>query len=253
MASDTDTLPRRTVSPDLTAARPASRYEQVKHYITERIASGEWGVGSRLPSENELVETLGVSRMTVHRALRELMGEGIVTRAQGVGTFVARPAPRAEVLELRDIADDIQAGGGRHRSRVVLLETIRADGHLALAFDQRPGVKLFHSVLIHYEDDTPLQIEERFVSPHFAPDYLDQDFATTHPHRYLFQISPPHEVEHVIFAVTPEADQQALLELDGPEACLQLVRRTWVDGRVVMRGVFTYPGSRYSFGGRRQT
>ncbi|AHI25094.1 histidine utilization repressor [Komagataeibacter xylinus] len=228
-----------------------TRYEQVKQYITARIKQGEWKVGQRLPSESELVEITGVSRMTVHRALRELMTEGMVTRAQGVGTFVARPAPRAELLQLHDIADDIIASGHTHHSRVITLDTARADVDLAMSFDQRPGSKLFHSVIVHYEDDTPLQVEERYVSPHFAPDYLNQDFSIAHPHRHLYHIAEPDEIEHVIFAITPSQELQRLLELDTPEACLQLVRRTWVQDRIVMKGTFTYPGSRYSLGGRQ--
>ncbi|MCG4255120.1 histidine utilization repressor [Acetobacter senegalensis] len=230
--------------------KPAARYEQVKLYINERIETGEWGIGHRLPSESELVEILGVSRMTVHRALRELTADGIVTRAQGVGTFVAEPVQRVELLELRDIADDIVSNGHVHSTRIITLESIRADSDLATAFGQRPGARLFHSIIVHYEDDTPLQVEERFVSPHFAPDYLEQDFALTHPHRHLSSIARPDEVEHVVFAVTPSLDICTQLDLDEPEACLQLMRRTWVDGRVVMKGVFTYSGSRYSFVGR---
>ncbi|MBS1019227.1 histidine utilization repressor [Gluconobacter cerinus] len=230
--------------------KPTARYEQVKVYITERIETGEWEVGHRLPSESELVELLGVSRMTVHRALRELTADGVVTRAQGVGTFVAEPAQRVELLELRDIADDIMSNGHVHTTRIVTLETIRADSDLAMAFEQRPGARLFHSIIVHYEGDTPLQVEERFVSPHFAPNYLNQDFTLTHPHRHLSSISHPEEIEHVVFAITPSLDICTLLDLDEPEACLQLMRRTWVDGRVVMKGIFTYSGSRYSFVGR---
>lgn len=236
--------------PTILQERPAARYEQVKLYVTERIDAGEWPAGRRLPSESELVEQLGVSRMTVHRALRELTAEGIVTRAQGVGTFVAEPRQRVEILELRDIADDITAGGHVHTIRVVALQERRADSDLATAFEQRPGARLLHSVIVHYEDDTPLQVEERFVSPHFAPHFLEQDFTASHPHRYLSRIAAAEEVEHVVFAVAPGPEICALLALQEPEACLQLMRRTWVGGRVVMKGIFTSSGSRYSFVGR---
>src|SRR5262249_29541543 len=67
-------------------SRPAPLYEQVKRYVLDRVTRGEWADGTRLPSEQELVESLGVSRMTVHRALRELSAEGLVSRIQGVGT-----------------------------------------------------------------------------------------------------------------------------------------------------------------------
>ncbi|WP_186336030.1 histidine utilization repressor [Komagataeibacter melaceti] len=231
-------------------AKTVARYEQVKAFIIERIDCGEWEVGHRLPSEHELVEKLGVSRMTIHRALRELTADGIVRRAQGVGTFVAQPAKHVELLEIRDIVDDIVASGHQHRAEVIAAETIRADSDLAIAFEQRASTRLFRTLIVHYEDDLPLQLEERFVSPQFAPDYLEQDFTTTNPHRHLYGIAGPEEIEHVVFAVTPPPDICSLLQLKKPEACLQLVRRTWVEGRVVMKGIFTYSGNRYSFGGR---
>ncbi|GEM16631.1 histidine utilization repressor [Gluconobacter oxydans] len=238
---------------DVSRERSPARYEQVKLYITERIQDGEWKEGQKLPSESELVELLGVSRMTVHRALRELMTEGVVVRAQGVGTFVSRPSPKADLLELHDIADDILSSGHVHTARVITLEAIRADIDLAFSFDMRPGSKLFHSVIVHFEDDIPLQVEERFVSPAFAPEYLQQDFTLTHPHRHLYHISGPDEIEHVVFAVSPTPELQSLLDIGPHEPCLQLVRRTWVKGCVVMKGIFTYPGNRYSLGGRRKS
>ena len=84
-----------------------------------------------LPSELKLLEDFNVSRMTVHRALRELTEEGLLTRVQGVGTFVAEQAARMDALELRAVSDEITARGNRHSCRVDLLEDIIADGTLA--------------------------------------------------------------------------------------------------------------------------
>jgi GntR family histidine utilization transcriptional repressor len=72
---------------------PASRYEQVKSHVRQIIESGARQAGDRLPSEQDLVTALGVSRMTANRALRELADEGLVTRVSGVGTFVAQTKP----------------------------------------------------------------------------------------------------------------------------------------------------------------
>ena len=64
-------------------------YEQVKAWIRGHIAGGQWRPGDPVPSEAALMETFGVSRMTVNRALRELAAEGLVDRVQGSGTTVA--------------------------------------------------------------------------------------------------------------------------------------------------------------------
>ena len=69
--------------------RAMPRYEQVKSHILKLIGDGTLAPHDRVPSENELVDAFGLSRMTVNRALRELAEEGYVVRLAGVGTFVA--------------------------------------------------------------------------------------------------------------------------------------------------------------------
>ena len=232
------------------APLPAPLYQQVKQHIVARVLSGEWVDGARLPSEQELVAALGVSRMTVHRALRELSAEGLVARVQGVGTFVASCRPRSALIEIRDIAEEIVARGHRHRARVAGLTALRAGIELAAGLDLKPGARVFHSVVVHYEDDLPVQLEERFVTPAFAPAYLEQDFERQTTTRYLQGIAPATEVEQVVFAVTPEARICELLDIGADEACLLLTRRTWVAGIPATKSLFIYPGSRYSLGSR---
>ena len=64
-------------------------YQDVKAHVLDRMQREAWPPHYRVPSENALVARLGVSRMTVNRALRELSHEGRLFRVQGVGTFVA--------------------------------------------------------------------------------------------------------------------------------------------------------------------
>jgi len=230
--------------------KPVPLYERVKRHILQGMQSGEWRDGARLPSEHELMETLGASRMTVHRALREMSAAGMLRRVQGVGTFVRREMPRSALLEITDISDDIAARHHAHRTRIITLAAVRADARLATDFLVRPGAKLFHSEIVHYEDDVPVQLEERFVNPTFAPSYLQQDFTARTTSRYLQGIAPAAEVEHIIHAVTPDARMRKLLEIPATEPCLELRRRTWVGETAATSSVLTHPGSRYSLGSR---
>jgi GntR family histidine utilization transcriptional repressor len=234
------------------ADRPGALYTRVKRYILERIQSGEWASGARVPSENELVQSLGVSRMTVHRALRELSSQGLLARVQGVGTFVAPAHAKSELMEVRDIGDDVVARGHEHRVKVISLEAERASADVALMFDLRPGARIFHSVLVHFEDELPIQQEERLVRPSFAPSYLEQDFTRQTPGNYLLSIAPPTEVDHVVFAVLPDKRTQRLLKIPASEPCLLLTRGTWVASVPVTKSSFIYPGSRYSLGSRHR-
>ncbi len=229
---------------------PVPLYERVKQHILARVKSGEWVDGARLPSEQDFVLMLGVSRMTVHRALRELFSKGLVTRVQGVGTFVATPRPRSPLIEIRDIAEDIEARGHAHSAQIVKLEVVHADPELAAIFDVRKGAKLFHSVIVRFEDSVAVQLEERFVTPVFAPRYLSQDFSSLTTTRYLQNIASATEVAHAVYAIRPDVRMCKLLGINHAEACLRMTRLTWVNSVPATKSIFIYPGSRYSLDNR---
>ncbi len=233
------------------AASAAPLYQQVKDRIRDRIARGRLGAGDPVPSENELTRDLRVSRMTANRALRELTAEGVLRRVQGVGTFVADAKPQSELLEIRNIAQEIAGRGHRHTAVVHLLRRERADAATARALALATNAPVFHSVLVHCENGTPVQVEDRHVNPAFAPSYLRQDFARTTPYEYLTALGPLDAAEHVIEAVLPDPRLQRLLQIRGNEPCLLLTRRTWSNGIVVSRARLTHPGARYQLAGRQ--
>ncbi|MCF8482819.1 MAG: histidine utilization repressor [Rhodospirillum sp.] len=233
-------------------ANPASPlYEQVKAHILARIGSGLWPSDRRIPSENELVEDLGISRMTINRALRELTAEGVLKRVQGVGTFIAPPKARGDLLELNDIAGEIRARGQDHRADVILLERIPLPPDLRPAFTATPLEEVFHSVIVHREGGTAMQLEERYVNPALVPDYGDQDFTKTTPYEHLVRATPVTELEHVITAIAADDRVAHLLEIPPGAPCLLLERRTWTGDQVATVNTLIYVGERYSLGGRR--
>lgn len=231
------------IEPKISRSQP--RYRQIKEELLGKISSGEWAEGEQLPSELKLLEDFAVSRMTVHRALRELTDEGYLTRVQGVGTFVAERAAHMDALELRAIADEIAARGNRHSCRIDLLEDIIADGTLARQFNLPPGSRLFHSRVVHLENEVPLQLEDRWVNPQVAPNYLKQDFTRITPTEYLTRQEASPFVEHVIEATLPDAAATRLLGIAPTEPCLRLIRRTLRGSQVVTVAHLLHPGSRF--------
>src|SRR6195256_159264 len=118
-------------------------YLRVKRHIVENISSGKWATSARVPSENEIVKSFGVSRMTANRALRELSDEGVLVRIAGVGSFVADQHAHAHPLEIRGIADEIRTRGHVHRAEIVSLERVRAVAELAEDFGLAPRCELY--------------------------------------------------------------------------------------------------------------
>ena len=85
----------------LTSPRRSALADQVIAALRRQIASGEWPVGSRIPTEPELVEQLGVARNTVREAIRALAHNGLLDIRQGSGTYVMATSELAGVMHRR--------------------------------------------------------------------------------------------------------------------------------------------------------
>jgi GntR family histidine utilization transcriptional repressor len=198
------------------------------------------------------MQQFGISRMTVNRALRELTAEGMVTRIQGSGTYVAELHRIASNLTIRDIQEEVVERGHVHGARVLLSQAEKATAELARSLGLRAGAKVFHTVLVHLENGLPIQYEDRYVNPAAAPDYLKTDFTQTTPTRHLLTEAPLTEASYAIEACLPTAEQAKHLGIAATEACLAMVRRTVSGAHVASVVRLIYPGSRYSFAGKFQ-
>ena len=228
-------------------------YRKIKAYIQQKIDKGEWPAGTKISTEAELVNHFNTSRMTVNRAVRELTLEGRVTRKQGLGTYVAALKPQSSFLEISSIEEEIRKSGGTYSCRVHLLCEEKAAPATALKMELKPYSAIYHSTLVHCDNDIPIQLADRFINPAIAPDYLEQDFTVITPAEYLLQTAPDYSAEHIVEAIIPDAWIRALLNINESEPCLALQRTTWVKGVVATISRFYYPGSRYSLGGRFTT
>jgi GntR family histidine utilization transcriptional repressor len=197
-----------------------------------------------------LVREFGFARMTVNRAVRELTQEGFLTRVKGGGTYVADRRLHGHLLRIRNIADEIAVRGGRHNAEVLALEGVRADQADSEAFSLSPGTRLFHSVILHFEDGRPVQLEDRLVNPAIAPHYLRQDFTVRTPYEYLVDVAPLAEAEHVVRAVSPDLRVRRLLDMRAGEPCLLIRRRTWTGNEVASTALLHHPGDRFEVSGR---
>jgi len=245
LTSEHDTKVGAASGPMADQAVPLPRYQKVKDFVVEQIRLGALAPGHRLPSEHELVRMLGVSRMTANRALRELFAQGVLTRIPGVGTFVATPRVEGDFLEVRNIATEIRERGGRYTSKLHQLVQIKASATVAEALSLRAGQPVFQSVIVHCENEVPIQLEDRYVNPMIAPDYLSIDFSRTTPHEYLSRIATISNVEQIIEAILPDRNTQKLLNLAAKEPCLRLFRSTSSFGRHTTCVWLTYAGSQH--------
>jgi len=244
-------LEQYTTHEDTSIAKPADSasdtpiFQRIKDYLLAEIADGRWKEGDVIPSEQALVKQFGVSRMTVNRAVRELTTEQILTRRQGSGTFVAQQKYQATLLEIKNIADEVRARGHVHRSSLRLLERSKAADLLGRQFGLAPD----QALIVHFENGVPIQVEDRWVNPACAPDYMAQDFTAQTPNEYLMKAAPLQGATYSIEALTPPRDIADMLAIDTRQACLVLKRKTRSGGQVASIATMWHPGHRYQFAG----
>lgn len=225
------------------------KFAQIKQFIVDKISSATWQENQRVSSENELSNQFSVSRMTARRALSELTEAGILTRSQGLGTFVASFKSQSSLLEIKNIADEVKERNGNYSCTVLALESLPAITSIAIALGIKVNSTVYRSVLLHNENTKPLQIEERFVNPTFATQYLQQNFTLLTPHEYLSNVAPLTQATHTVEAIMPNKQMCQWLNLSSQEPCLQLIRRTWSSNGIVSYARLVSPGSKYRLGG----
>lgn len=228
-----------------TATPALPPYARVKQYLKKELARGRWTPGTLMPSEAELVERFGVSRMTVNRALRELQVEGLVDRVQGSGTYAAQLHKVSSRLQIRDLHEEIEARGHEHRAIVHVQREETASAALAAQLRMAEGAPVFHTLIVHLDNGVPLQCEDRYVNPACAPGYLDVDFTQTTPTSYLLSVAPTWEAHYAIEAGVATPEEAKLLGVRRDEPCLVIVRRTESRGIGITLARLVHPGTRY--------
>lgn len=211
----------------------APLYQRIKTYISDQIFTGNLAPNGRVPSEHELVRRFSVSRMTVNRALKELEMEGLLTRVPGVGTFVAQTQTTGHLLQVTNIADDVRERGHEYSVEVVKHERVLPPKSIATWMDISSRKKIYYTIVLHKENDLPIQLEERYVSPVGAPTYKNIDLEKFTPSGFLLANVPLQRVEHTVRAIVPRSFVRHKLEMKKNVPCLVLDRKTWSQGTPV--------------------
>ncbi|SDQ96719.1 GntR family transcriptional regulator [Microbacterium sp. cf332] len=222
----------------------APKYRELADMLLGRI--GDAAIGDPMPSERQLADETGVSRMTARRAIDELVRQGLLTREVGRGTFVSRPAVTMP-LQLTSFTEDMRARGHVPSSRVLRSETAPADPASADVFGIRPGDPLLVLARLRLADGIPMAIERSQLRVDRFPGLEQHDFAVDSLYRVLLdEYGVRFEAgEQVIRAGIVRDDDAATLRLAPGAAVLELIRTSKSHGEVVERTVSTYSAARF--------
>jgi GntR family transcriptional regulator len=143
---------------------PASTlYAQVEEALVTEIARGEYRPGDQLPTEDALLQRFQVSRITVRRAIQNLVRRDLLEIRRGLGTFVRSPRIEAELTKLTGFVEDMHAVGRKATAQVVSQGVIAASARVAERLQLAKGTKVMHIKRVRLADDTPISFDETYL------------------------------------------------------------------------------------------
>lgn len=163
-------------------------YVQIQEYIAELILSGKLKPETKLQSEREFSEELGVSRMTVRRALTELVSEGLLERRHGSGTYVAKPRITYLAHELVDSTAAMQARNIATASQLLEFGEIAASRRLAEQLEVGIGDPIYRVSILRLANRVPVLLERCFFPAERCPQLEEWDLEKSEISGLLAQI-----------------------------------------------------------------
>jgi GntR family transcriptional regulator len=223
---------------------------QLRVRIEQIVRDGQLGAHQRVPSERDLSDQLGVSRMTVRAALQELVAAGTLYTIRGRGTFVTGPRLEQPLRGLTGFTEDAAARGSRASAKVLGCAVIPAALELAGMFGVPTGTEVVRISRLRLQDDLPLAIEVSHVLHALAPGLARHDFE----HESLYHVLRETYglklawARQTLAASDPTLEEQHLLDLPGPAPILRMSRMTALaDDRIIEFVRSAYRGDRYLF------
>jgi GntR family histidine utilization transcriptional repressor len=223
-------------------AQPASLHRRILADITERIVSGDWPPGHRLPFEHELSAEYQCSRMTVNKAMSQLAKSGLIERRRRSGSFVRQPRSQAAVLEIHDIRAEVQALGRPYRYELISRDVRRVTAADRQLFDVAASGNVVELACRHFAGRKPFCLEQRLISLAAVPEAADERFADIAPGPWLLGLVPWSAAEHTIRATAAGPETAASLAIPEASACLVVERRTWSADQPVTHVRLIYAG-----------
>jgi len=241
-----ESWPRSEHGISTVASRRQARYEEIAGFLRGLISTA--GPGDRLPSDAELCEQFGVSRMTARQAVHVLVAEGLVERKRGAGTFVAaRRVPRLLGSPL-SFTESMRARGMVAASRLIRRGQIEpsADERDALALSA--GTKAYLLERLRLADGTAMAIE-RAVMPLWLVMSLTDDIESGSLHSAFEHAGHyPTKAMAEVTARSARKRDRDLLQLSAGGVLLEEKRTIWDQHDQPMeRTVTSYVADRYSF------
>lgn len=193
------------------------KYFQLKKSIIEKIDNDEYAVGGLIPSERELMAEYDMSRITVRKAIDDLVQEGYLYKVHGKGTYVKGENKGYNLLSITSCTEDIRRMGMTPSRKVLVNEVTEADKKRRRLLNLCEGEKVFHLSRIYYADEEVVNYTETYLPYRFMEGIERFDFSKLSLYEQLETEYGIHitRADRTLEAVMAHDQIASYLDLDG--------------------------------------
>jgi GntR family transcriptional regulator len=134
-------------------------YSQIREIIRRRVLDGTYAPHSQVPSESQMMEAFGVSRITVRQALADLQREGLIFKVAGKGSFVAKPKAFQSLSRLQGFGEAMSSAGYETFSQVLSAKRVKASEVVARRLQLKPGAAVFEIQRLRHLNREPISVD----------------------------------------------------------------------------------------------
>jgi GntR family transcriptional regulator len=224
---------------------PVPLYHQAARALEEAIEDGRLPRGSKLNSELDLAEQLGISRPTMRAAIKQLVDKGLLMRRRGIGTIVM-PKPVRRAVALTSLYDDLKEAGREPSTRVLALEEAACPPEIAEHLGLEPAASVVRFDRLRLAGSDPIALMHNVV-PAGLLKIEKEDLEQTGLYE-LFRNSgiTPHVATQRVGARKAGAEEAEPLEIEPGDPVLTMNRITYdTNGRPIEYGSHCYPAESY--------
>lgn len=226
----------------ITRSNRGTLYQQVYDLLLERITSGEFQIGSQLPTEKELCEQFGVSRITIRSAMDKLEAKGLVQRDIGRGTFVDEPKINSPHIRLHSFSKEIEALGYVPGAKLLECKKIQANEKTAKQLGIKKGKEILFVSRLRTANNSPIFLGHSCLNIQEFPQLEKADYSCISLAQ-LFNSLLPDPISRIVQWISAQSVDKEISEylgLDNGSRVLVMERIIHTTKNVPVESIVAY-------------
>lgn len=232
------------------ALSPTPLHSQIREILRQRILDGTYQPQQQMPSESEMINAFGVSRITVRQALSDLQRAGLIFKIHGKGTYVSKPKAFQNISQLQGFGEAMSGMGYETFSQVVSIKTLEAGKTVGPKLKAKEHEEITELRRLRYLNREPISLDVTYVPKTIGDRLAKEDLV----HRDIFLILENDygfslgQAEIQIEAMLADEPLSRLLKIEEGSPVLRIERLTFTtDGQPLDYEHLYYRGDAFQY------